>query len=1736
MKATDSSVLHRGQGTVVKRQKNATSGQCEIAKAGHTPRAVANLKYEHGILLALGKANTQNVPRVLRFDERADSVELILEDIGGDSLAIYAAKHPFSESEALNIALQVCDGLADIHEAGFVHKDIGFNNVIYVPTTSKAQIIDFNIAASLNEEGQSIGDAKQLAGTLTYMSPEQTGYTSFCVDRRSDLYSLGAMLYHLVSGRPPFTETRTQELLHEILTATPPPLKDITPTVPTALSKIVGKLLSKDPDLRYQSARGLMFDLQRVADGLKNGTNVAESDLGHLDAASRFVVSQKLYGRAAELRAIEQVASQSVSGPRLLLLGGPAGMGKTALVRELQKTLLEHDGFFSDGKYDQVQRHMPLSALLQAISGIVRRILEDTDVEATAQWRRRVQEALGGVGQVLADLVPLLEKLVGPQPKVFPIGPQETANRLIMVVQRFISAVCEKRSVILFFDDLQWADAASFKLLRALIVDSHLAGNLLVVGAYRSDEVDPAHPVHQLMQTCEAKATALQLKPLGVESIAELLQNATRASYARVQALAPLVARKTAGNPFFIRTFLNHLVNNRLLTFDAEKGAWVWDDESVSAASVEENVVGLVAIKLKQLPSDTQAAMKMASLLGARFAFNDLLCVMEIPRAKLATLLWPALQHDIIVARDATYRLVEHLSDLNVEYNFSHDKVQEAATQIMTAPEREQHHHLIGVKLLTRAETPLQGRELFSVADHLNKATSLLNPALRAQLASLDLLAAVECKKSTAYRMALDYLGFASEALSTLDRETHRDVIWRTGLESADCHFLLGDSASAESTLQSLLGLAVSGEDHAELKRRAVLSLTAQNKNQQAYLAASEALAHLGYAITRKPNQLKVVGKFLGLEAVLRKKPIEDLSSARQIDDKARLSVLKILGETAMPAYFWQINATAMVCLSQARFAIDNGNSIYSATAYAGMTPVYALMNNHTKANRFARLALECLRAIPGSPGGATVNFQAYGFSLFTTLPAKAMADQFRAGYDMGVENGDLLYAGYNALFDLMARFVYSLDDALLNVPIYEKYVATLQNLPQHVSCINSIQRLIAQCSSHHADAMRAELPPAECAAIQALGKPALPFYELTELIRHCLNGDLDAAASAALRAFESHLFESLADLSLMMFSVFSQLTLLEWRRQGKALTGKHGKMLKAGSAKLRSMAAASPQVMGPVVEMLAGVEKDVKGQSIAALLLLDKSSSQLFANGYNCLAAVAVENSARILSRLGLAQQAAANYERASHAYNAWGGYAKSRAMAQEAERLGETVGTLPARKRGAATDTITATRIGEISHAKNLQALDLFLTRMERPVALREVCEDAVKTAAVVSAATAAAIALAEGDLVTVGAAHGVSAEMIPIDFLRFVLQAGEPVDIDDMAATGVPEKLKDITARSIYCAPLVHLGEVVGVLYLAQDHIPNAFTGDRREIVHILSAQIASSLVSVRYQSALEETVQRRANEAQKRDERDRAQEKVQNELQLAGGFAHEMRNTLSAAMYMLRTVAVADGPDEPSLLDDLRICLDSSRADAVTAVSSVEVALGESIGSVQRGLDITKQILEYAQAGYLQAGDQGTDVGRVVDDILAEYESALNAANISMSKGIHLATLAWVREDHLKIILRNLVANAHDALRDVEALSQVRRLQLETTVTSGVVSVCVKDNGSGISAEASEKIFQPFFSTKGQHGTGLGLGLSRKLARLYGGDISFTSTPQEGTAFTIKLPVYTDKVSRQRMTRS
>jgi predicted ATPase/serine phosphatase RsbU (regulator of sigma subunit) len=1518
LRETQSAILLRGT-----RDLDGTAVIVKLLRAEHpTPTQIARLRHEHAILSSL---DLPDVVQTFGLVKHGRGWGLVLEDLGDQSLdSIFRRQRPTLE-QFLDIAIRMTSAVAAIHGRAVIHKDVKPHH--FLMSGGSLKLIDFGIATRLSSEAQGVAHTGVLDGTLAYMSPEQTGRMNRSLDRRTDLYSLGVAFYELLTGRVPFEASDPLELVHAHIARRPRAPHELSSSVPRIISEIVLKLMAKGAEDRYQSAAGLKADLEEVRTRVSAGVRLDSFPLGRGDVSGELSIPQKLYGRQAEVRSLQDAFARARAGSAgLLLISGYSGVGKSALVNELQKEIVQ-GGAFVTGKFDQLSRSVPFSALVTAARGLVRSVLGESPAVMT-DYARRLREALGRNGKLIADLVPELEVVLGPQPAVQPLGPAESQGRFELVFRQFLQVFARPaHPLVLFLDDLQWADAASLRMVREILVGGH-GSNLLLVGAYRSNEAAELHTLRLTLEEIRKAGVRIDevaLRPLTLDHVVDLLGDTLRLDPVTVRPLAQILVRKTDGNPFFVQHFLGSLHEQQLLRFDVEAGRWSWDDARIEAAVASDNVVELLVARLRRLSPDVQRVLTLAACVGQEFDLATLSLISQSTRTQLASCLWGALREGVLIPLDGSYRYLEEgspadeeLESLDSGYRFLHDRVQQAAYELLDATKRNEIHLRIGRLLLAEANGADPDDEtLFEVVRQMNLGRALVvDGDERLRLARLNLRAGLRVAASGAHSAALDLLKHCLELLGPDGWDIDHQTMHRAHLSLAECEILIANSAGALQILDAVEAHARTTLERAAGRAVRIIVLQMAGRLLEAVACGVDTARILGAEFPSDDAQLgPAIGAELGaLQGQLATRTVESLLDLPEMADPEKRALVDVLFKTNAAAFMAKPPMSVLIGIKAVRLAIEHGNAPKSPYFYGN----FGIINNAVGGDldvsyRFGKLGVDLVHKNGCVEVEGSTYFLFGGFNCHWRRPIGESIELLRHAVKACLETGTYLHAAWAEIIGTIYRYYRGeniqevLDSAPRSMDLLRKaeYGPGQKLFQMFAQTLKALAGETVGPSSLDDDGFDESAYLTSTKAIPILHV----YYNVLKQPLAFLAGDPKGSLALATAALpvtpgmyfgtEHGLYRALAQAALLADAPAEQ------REAGLA-------ELRQQEATLRRWADACPANHGHRPVLLAAEIAALADDQARAMDLYEQATKLAREAGFIQYEALANELAAKFHLRRNRTTAARAYMREAFYGYRQWGAKSKTATMTASHPSLLEGLDAAPGRPAPAgeeeggshsSTTTLAARGLDLVTAVRATQALagelDLgnLLQRLMRTMVENAGAQKGILVLDHGGRLEVEALITVDPNQIRLSIREPVEqSEDLPASVVQYVARSKETLVFAD--ATTVAHFARDpyIVRRrpkSMLCLAMLHQGRLVGVLYLENNAASNAFSIDRVELLQFVAAQAGVAVENANLYGELRAATEqlRRSNDnleaqvAQRTKELERTLTELWSEMDLA-----------------------------------------------------------------------------------------------------------------------------------------------------------------------------------------------------------------------------------------------------------
>jgi predicted ATPase/signal transduction histidine kinase/serine phosphatase RsbU (regulator of sigma subunit)/tRNA A-37 threonylcarbamoyl transferase component Bud32 len=1682
------------------------------------PEKIAWFKREYEITQDLHEI--RGIINVYALESDQNRWYIVLEDFGGHSLDRLNTAE-WSLSYFLKIAIETTKILGQLHQRHMIHKDLNPSNLLLNPSRQELKLIDFGISTILSRENTSFRNPDLLEGTLAYLSPEQTGRMNRAIDYRSDFYSLGVTFYELLTGQLPFLVEDALELVHCHIARQPIPPHAIKSELPPILSDIILKLMAKNAEDRYQSSYGLKADLAECLTQWQRAERIEPFCLAQTDVSDRFEMPQKLYGREQEFaQLIAGFDRVSQGGSEMMLVAGYSGVGKSALVQEVYKPLTQKKGYFIAGKFDQFQRDIPYASLIQAFRSLMRQLLTETET-AIARWRKQLLQALGINGEVMIDVIPELEQVIGPQPTIPELGPTEAQNRFNLVFQNFIKVFTQPaHPLVLFLDDLQWADGASLNLIH-LLMTVHNSQYFFLIGAYRDNEVTQAHPFMLTLEEIkksQAVMHTLTLSPLSTTELNQLISDTLHCDLKRVQPLADLLKTKTGGNPFFVTEFLKTLFTEQLLTFNYNKGQWQWNLAQIQAKKMTDNIVELMANKVEKLPKETLSVLKLAACIGNQFYLETLAIVFEQSSRKTATALNAAITEGFILPLNDSYKLmeleVEGITKHSIAYKFAHDRIQQAVYSLIIDTDKQTVHLKIGRLLLQHTPKTEIDHYLFDIVNQFNQGQTFIEEQdERYTLAHLNLLAGKKAKASTAYQSAFIYLQVGIGLLGENSWQQQYELTLKLYEEIAETAYLSGHFEQMENFVDVVLQHASTLLDKVPVYKSQIQARMAQGQFLEAVEVSLSILKLLEVTFPEAPNQEEIILGFQETKLTYLEKSIEEFINLPEMTDQTMLAVMQILWVVATPCYIARQDLFPLMVFKRVSLSMKYGNTANSIQGYA----FYGLLlsgffDEIESGYQFGQIALRLLEKFSAKEHYATTYLLVGHFINHWKEHNQKAFSFFIEGYKNGLAMGNLEYGSLNAA-------TYCIDFSLIGKRLLEleaemqKYGEALIPLKQDTmlnwhkmfwqATLNLLGKNENPCHLSGEVFNEDKMLPVLLEINEKSGLFNIHFIKLI------LNFLFLKYSESVINADKAEEYSSNA-AGGVFFPIFYFYTSLAKLAIYPSVPDREKKQfiekVTANQNKMKLWASHAPMNYQHKYDLVEAERARVLGNYGDAREYYDKAIAGAHENEYLNEESLAYELAGRFYLERELKHFAEYYLKNAHYTYQQWGAIAKVKDLEErypDVLAASEKVTHSESFQKNATTITGTysvenldlATVMKASQAISGEMVLDKLLTQL-----MTTVIENAgaQKGFLILKNTHKEWVIEAEGivDSKEVATRQGIAidsedAQLSPA-IVNYVARTQESVVLNDAVNEGEFKADAYILAqqpKSLLCTPLLNQGQLSGILYLENNLTTGAFTSDRLAVLQLLSSQAAISIDNAKLYTNMTEL-----------NEELKMMDKLKDDF--LANTSHELRTPLNGIIGI--TESLLDGAGGP--LSDQQI----------TNLSMV-------VSSGKRLNNLVNYILDFSKLRRqdIELSRKPVDFQPIAHLVFTLSQPLLKDKAIELRNEIPKDLPAvYGDEDRLQQILHNLLGNA------IKFTAQ-GTVTLSAKMQEDQVAVTVADTGIGIPEDKFDAIFQSFeqvdASTAREYGgTGLGLSVTKQLVELHGGTITVTSKLGQGSQFTFTLP--------------
>ena len=1635
--------------------------------------------------------------RPLSFEVREDIQFIASEYFDGIPLNTwFHGQIKISLNDFFSIACLLAEALNKVHQGGVIHGGIKPNNILVHPRSLNIRLIDFISSLDIREVSHFIFDRYFVMNTLAYTSPEQTGRINYRVDFSSDLYSLGIIFYELITGRLPFFSLDPLELIHSHLAEEAVGVSKLNSDIPEMLGKIVAKLILKQPEKRYQSSAGLLADLVHCRNEYSSKGVIDEFPLGRYDFTYRVIFVSKMVGRDAEAKKVlEEYNESAFCNFRSLFISGLPGIGKTRLIQELQKPIVERRGYFTSGKFDLYQKNIPYSALIQALRNLIRTFLTESD-ERVERWKQKILQSVGANGRTITDVIPELEVLIGPQPPVKPLPPIESRNRFNDLFGKFLTALAgEEHPLTIFIDDLQWCDNATFDFLDNVYSNYKEYRCIFLIGAYRYNEVGSNHPLAKLIRDIQESKQPLQeirLGPLEPKYCHVMVSYILDSPLGQTKELSDFISKLSEGNPLFVSEILSYLHNENLLFLD-DKRNWKWDFEKIRKSDMPATVVALFSSKVKKLPSSTVELLEYCACMGNRFSPTEASLIKDLTLLDVFEILKPALAQGL---------LMESKDDLQ----FVHDRVQEAVLSQISPEKRQGIHWVIGMHLLSLVpkEADLERIDnIFSVAAHLSLGRPKeLDMEKRYQISDINFHAGNKALNALATEAANEYFRLSLELLSDNSWEARYEKTFKIYQKLAKTELMCGNYEASEKLLNKLLENAKSDLDKAEALAEQTTSFSSIGNFIKAIEIANRGLAYFNKSIPDDPQEANRRRELLlheiGLSHVDVWNAILNMPFTRERKSKIELAFYsELIPDLYMSGLVPQLYLSAAQSTQHCLAGGMDESVIYS---FSIMGLQFGEQEEFAEAFKYEDLARNLCEKYPNTFGATRGMNGIVWCNMHSRSHPEEIVDYCLKSIQCGKNSGDLYNAGLS-----YGPLMWNLQIQGTDLFKIEEYASECFEFSKKYH-LNFSVRLAEAMQAGWIEPMKKNYVPIPMEEKLALWEKdnhvaSAGSYFVHMGLVHYYFGEYEKAEDY-LEGVKRYLTGLTDNVLKRQWHVFLVLNALRLHETGSKYKSKDELLsyIRPLLKKIETWAKLGPlfkpylALVNAELERVTGDKGKAQNLYLDAILIASKQRYG-FLEGYlnECLGEIMEGSTAKILFR------------EASRLYKKCHAQRKEIYLQEKYPEYFE--------------EELPKTLVTAVEPTSILPNIDINYLMKSSLIIPAETREDALlsKIMNVVlesSGAQHGYLVIEEGGHLIVRAESHVSEKdrvrttYVKLDdfkeicnaIVRYVYRTKEMVLFGNASEEGEfknSAEVQELKLKSVLCLPVIIQNKLLGILYLENRLADSVFTAERTDMTRLFTSEAAISLENFRLIERMKQT------ESALQKHRERLEEALKIKSDFTSLVSHELRTPLTA---------IKEGID--IVLDETSGNLNKDQKEFLSLAKR----------NVDRLVRLINEILDFQK---LESGKtvfllQPNDIKEAMEEVRNTIIPLASAKGLDfiLEPDKNLPKIEFDK-DRIIQVLTNLANNAIKFTKEGQvAITACRKKDF--------IQVCVRDTGIGIKKENIAKLFQKFeqlerHAEEGASGSGLGLAISKEIIEKHGGHIWVDSEFGKGSTFCFTLPI-------------
>ncbi len=1679
--------------------------------------------------------------KTIKLTNHGNLPVMVLNDIEGTSLKDLIIKSNlgyFADNLelGLNIAISIVKAIAEIHDKSVIHKDINPSNIVYNQSDNRLNIIDFGLSSELSFENFDLSNINLLEGSLAYISPEQTGRINRNIDYRTDYYSIGITLYEMFSGHLPFHATSAREWVYCQIAKEPVPLIELNKKIPEALSRIVAKLIEKTAEMRYQSPFGIIADLMTCFDSIKENRIIDDFEPGKSDISRKFQISQKLYGREKEIEQILTAFKQLPEHNSIFIsVKGEPGAGKSTLIGELYRPITEKDGYFISGKFEQFKKDIPYYAFINAFTKLFQTIITESE-ESVALWKEKLITALAGNAHLIIDLIPELKLLIGIQPVPTELSSIEAHNRFVLTFQKMVDVFADAHHpLVIFIDDLQWADHASLDLLKALLIAQKKRA-FLCIGAYRQNEILAGHPLLFLIESIEKakiKILEIEIHALKASVIEDLVKDTFNCSQIKAKELALVCFQKTIGNPFFLNAFLSNLYRSNKIRYNSLQGLWEWEIGEIEKSDVTNNVLDLICNRIRELSENTQNALKQASCIGSKFTIGTLSLISEKSKKELVVHLKEALTESLILPLAESYRFAEFDINPNTEYKFIHDRVLQATYSLIEDSSKEITHLKIARLLLNSYSEREIKENIFILIEHFNKSINILDNYEKIQLSELNLAAALKAKASSAFHQASKYLAIGLSLITDECWESNYLLALESHSLMAEIAFLCEDKDKMNEMIDKVKFHAISALDQTYVYETHLLALSFDHQYQQAIYEGVEFIGKFGISIPKKAGVPEILYLLATTGLSLRKISSEKITELPLITNPEAQAALRIMGMLITPSYYANPLLFPILAFHFVRLTLKYGLSPISPLGFItyGMI-LNSVLGKIDSGYQYGQLGIKLLERVNDKKYWANTSCIYHAALCFWKEPIKNATNGFIEDYRIALETGNIEYATTSIAVCLSYKLFEggNLNELYATFNDYENFLLQWPKQPNTFLLKAFLQIILnLQESKPHPEILTGE----KCNEEQMI-EEALFVKDYSQMASLFANKFMMAYLFNNFKEAFDILYKSKKWIknitNLLQYPIYIYyksllyLSLYPTFTKGKKLILL--REVRLNQNKLIKWANHTPMNFLHKYQLVEAEIARVKGKTKKAIEHYNNAIT--LAKHQACMVdeALGYELMAKFWLELNDKELAGIYFVKASKTYGLWGATAK---VDQLTNNYNELISAQnPAHFVNIENQKILSTSLS-ISASLDIETLMDAAKTISGEIVLSELIKKIIGIILQHAGAQKGLLLLKDkttNELLIKASGiienekqkisllnDEITQENLPLTLIRFVSHKMQPLIVSNALNDEGYTKdayIQKHQLKSALVLPLIHQAKLIGIIYLENNLATNVFTAQHLTVLNLLSSQIGISIENAFLYENLEIKVAERTEQIKIQAEELKASNEKLIELDqfkegMTGMIVHDLKNPLNTILSISKEPETRQAGNQ--MLNMVLNILDIQKFEsAQMKIYPTEFLLNLCITGALKQVKLLCEkksiVIENTILNDVAVKGDFDLINRVFINLLT------NAIKYTSNNG------------RIKLTADDKLINAENDLTSHDYKNN-------DNTFSSFLMIKIIDNGQGINPEKINTVFDKYSqaevkSSGNVRSTGLGLTFCKMAVEAHGGKIGVYSKLEKGSTFWFLLP--------------